>query len=42
MGWFRDVAVTALVVICGFAALTVVTGHAYASLPGASHASARP
>jgi len=38
LGWLRDVTVTALVVIVGFAALSVVSGHAYASLPGASRA----
>ena len=38
-GWLLDVAVTAVVVIGGFAALTVVTGHAYASLPGATRSS---
>ena len=35
LAWIKSVTVTALVVIVGFAALSVITGRAYASLPAA-------
>jgi predicted CXXCH cytochrome family protein len=40
--WFRDVAITATVVVLGFAVLATVTGHAYAGLPGAAPQPAPP
>ena len=33
--WVRSIAITAMVVILGFAAVSVITGRAYASLPSA-------
>src|SRR5512146_1052825 len=35
LAWIRTVAVTALVVMVGFAAIAVISGRAYASLPAA-------
>jgi predicted CXXCH cytochrome family protein len=38
LGWLRDVTVTVLVVMVGFAVLAVISARAYASLPGVSNA----